>query len=148
MSESGKVTRVAVRAIICDEDNRVLIIKRGNTSYGYDKWCLPGGKVDFGVSVLENLAKEIDEETSLQCLESEFLFYLDTLPSPETDLHYVSLVFYCKVSGEVKLNDESLDHTWISKDELDNYEFVFDNDEALRRYWGGTEYNNKTLWNK
>lgn len=136
MSEGNKVTRVAVRAIICDDDGRVLIIQRGNTQYGYEKWCLPGGKVDFGVPVSDNLAKEIEEETSLKCLGSEFLFYLDTLPSPETDLHYVSLVFRCDVAGEVGLNDESLDYNWISKGELDNYEFVFDNDEALRRFWG------------
>ena len=136
MNNHIQMTRVAVRAIICDDNGRVLIIQRGNTRYGHQKWCLPGGKVDFGVSVLDNLAKEIEEETSLKCLTSEFLFYLDTLPSPETDLHYVSLVFRCDVSGEVELNDESLDHAWISKGELDNYEFVFDNDEALRRFWG------------
>jgi mutator protein MutT len=135
MNDQEKVTRVAVRAIICDENNRVLIIKRSNTQYGNNKWCLPGGKVDYGVSVTENIANEIAEETSLRHISSTFLYYLDTLPSPETDLHYVSLVFKCEVSGEIKLNDESQEFAWIAPEDMKNYSFVFDNDKALEWFW-------------
>jgi ADP-ribose pyrophosphatase YjhB (NUDIX family) len=135
MNAKEKVTRVAVRAIICDENNRVLIIKRSNTQYGNNKWCLPGGKVDYGVSVPDNLANEIAEETLLRYISSTFLFYLDTLPSPDTDLHYVSLVFKCEVSGEIKLNDESQEFAWIAPEDMKNYSFVFDNDKALEWFW-------------
>jgi 8-oxo-dGTP pyrophosphatase MutT (NUDIX family) len=131
-----KLTRVAVRAIICDDQNRALIIKRSNTSYGDGKWCLPGGKVDYGVSVLQNLANEIREETTLECLEADYICYLDTLPSPETDMHFVSLVFKCKVSGQVILNDESQEYTWISHDQIKDYAITFDNEKALTLYWG------------
>jgi 8-oxo-dGTP diphosphatase len=140
MNAAEKVTRVAVRAIIQDEQKRVLIIKRSNTHYGNNQWCLPGGKVDFGVSVTANLAKEIEEETSLQCLKAEFLTYLDTLPSPESDLHYVSLVFLCEVSGNIKLNEESMGFTWIKKEQINEFTIAFDNDKALKRFWD-KEYN-------
>ena len=139
MKEEGKVTRLAVRAIICDENNHVLIIKRRNTRYGNEKWCLPGGKVDFGISVEDNLAKELHEETSLRYLKSEFLGFLDTLPSPESDMHFVSLVFHCEVAGEVILNDESMEFAWIASAEMKDYAFAFDNDKALRRFWKGKD---------
>jgi len=136
MKPDKEVVRVAVRAVITDDNNRALIIKRGNTHYGNDKWCIPGGKADHGIPVTENLVREIDEETGLNCHAHEFLFYLDTLPSAETDLHFVSLVFYCRVTGELSLNEESSEYAWVSEEDLEKYEFVFDNDKALRRYWG------------
>jgi 8-oxo-dGTP diphosphatase len=135
MQEPEKITRVAVRAIIRDSTNRVLIIKRGNTKYGNNRWCLPGGKVDFNVTVIENLENEIKEETSLDCLSHRFLFYLDTLPSEDSDMHFVSLVFQCEVSGEIKLNDESKAFAWVAPNEMQKFDFVFDTDRALERFW-------------
>jgi hypothetical protein len=50
-------------------------------------------------------------------------------------MHCINLYFECSVSGDVKLNPESSEWAWITPDELDRYEIVFRNDEALRRYW-------------
>jgi mutator protein MutT len=126
---------LAVRAIITNEDGKVLILKRSNTFQGDGKWCLPGGNIEYGQTVAEALAKEIQEETTLICKESEFFLYLENLPSEESELHYVNLVFECSAEGNVQLNHESSDFAWIDPGEIHNYSIAFKNEVILKKYW-------------
>ena len=135
--EIGKSNRpyLAVRAIITDESGRVLILKRTKTKYGNGEWCLPGGNIEYGQTAGEAMLREIKQETSLNCTDVLFLFYLENLPSEESDLHYVNLVFKCSAQGEVQLNPESSDYAWIDSRDLHNFEIAFRNVVILGRYW-------------
>ena len=98
---------LAVRAIIQNEVNEILLLKRASKDAYGDMWCLPGGKVDFGQRAEEAIVREIQEETSLICSSSEFLFYKDGLPQNPGENHYLTLYFYCKATGTIELNKES-----------------------------------------
>ena len=98
-------------------------------------FCLPGGKVDYGDTIENTIAKELREETELVCTGSRFLFYQDSLPEGPGKMHCLNLYFECTASGSVRLNEESSEHAWIGPDDLDRYEVVFGNGEGLRRYW-------------
>jgi ADP-ribose pyrophosphatase YjhB (NUDIX family) len=135
---------LAVRAIITDENNKVLILKRDNTLQGDGKWCLTGGNIEYGQSASDAVKNEIKEETSLICEDLKFLFYLENMPSEESDLHYVTLVFLCSVTGTLKLNSESSDYAWIRSDEIAHYDFAFKNDNALSQYWQINGWYNKS----
>jgi 8-oxo-dGTP diphosphatase len=124
-----------VRIIVPDSSGRVLILRRRNTSSGPGSWCLPGGKVDYGSTIEETIAKELQEETALDCTEWRFLFWQDSLPAPEAPMHCINLYFECTVSGTVTVNEESSEYAWIGSSELSRYQIVFRNDEALLRYW-------------
>jgi mutator protein MutT len=124
-----------VRLIIRNGRGEVLILRRAGTAHGQGGWCLPGGKVDYGETVEQTVRKELREETDLECGQASFLFYQDSLPPQPGQMHCLNLYFECAVSGDVKLNPESSEWAWIGPDELDRYEIVFRNDEALRRYW-------------
>ena len=126
---------LAVRTIISDDHDRVLLIKRTNTEQGLGKWCLPGGNIEYDQSVSEAVIAEIKEETSLTCTNSEFLFYFENLPSMESKLHYVNLVFKCEVTGYLKLNNESSEYVWIDRGELQKYDLAFKNDMILKEFW-------------
>ena len=56
-----------VRLIIPDHGGKVLILRRGNTTHATGEWNLPGGKVDYGRTVEEDVRKELMEETALEC---------------------------------------------------------------------------------
>ena len=125
----------AVRAIILDNHNRVLLLRREPTSQGGGQWCLPGGKVDYGQRVEAAVACEIAEETGLQCTASTFLFYQDSLPLAPGGMHCINFVFRCEVAGEIVLNDESTDYTWVPSHRLCEYDIAFRNDEVLQQFF-------------
>ena len=126
---------IAVRAIIVDKDGRILLLKRSrNDEYG-DFWCLPGGKIDFGQTAEEAIAREVQEETALICDAIEFFDYLDGLPRQQGEKHYITLIFKCQTRGELFLNRESSEYTWVGPDEQEGYQIAFNNDEAMKNFW-------------
>ena len=125
----------SVRLIVTDEQNRVLILRRQNTTHSSGAWCLPGGKVEYGQTVEEAARQELREETSLECTSMRFLFFQDSLPLELGTMHCINFYFDCIASGNVRLSDESSEYAWISSADLDRYTIVFRNDEALRSYW-------------
>lgn len=54
----------SIRAIIMDEENRVLYIQRK----GNQKWALPAGSIELNESIFECLQREVREETGLEVL--------------------------------------------------------------------------------
>jgi 8-oxo-dGTP diphosphatase len=128
-----------VRALIENSASRILLLKRATTEYGQGKWCLPGGKIDYGQTVEAALAKEILEETSLQLLAADFLFFQNSLPLHPGGMHCINFYFHCRVSGDLKLNTESSEYAWIGSAEIPNYNIVFRNDEAIVRHFNGRE---------
>ena len=124
-----------VRLIIPDSENRVLILRRSNTRYLPNHWCLPGGKIDYGETVEESVAKELREETSLETASAKYLFYQDSLPLAPGQMHCLNLYFECSVRGSIALNEESSEFAWIGPSELRKYQLAFRNDFALQRYW-------------
>ena len=88
--------RLAVRGVIVHED-RLLLVNAwpGNQS---DLWCAPGGGVEVGQSLPENLKREIWEETGLgvavgeMCLVNEF-------HAPERQFHQVEIFFRCQITS-------------------------------------------------
>jgi mutator protein MutT len=133
MNNSNKPL-LAVRAFITNSQDNILIFKRANTSYGNGFWNLPGGKIDFGETAVKAIIKEIFEETNLYCQSAKFLFYMDNLPSENTDLHFVTLFFECECYGDIELNVESSSYEWLNMDNIQNYQFAFGNDKAIKQF--------------
>jgi len=123
----------AVRALIRDEQGRILLLKRSNTRFFNGQWCLPGGKVDYGQRIEEAIIREVLEETSLHCLENHFLFFHESLPETESDLHYITFYFRCRVSGTVVVNDESGGFAWAKPQDLQNYKIPHWHREAIEK---------------
>jgi 8-oxo-dGTP diphosphatase len=128
-----------VRLIIPDATGRVLVLRRALDSTDGGRWCLPGGKMDYGDTVEQAAIRELQEETSLRATNLRFLFYQDSLPPAPGRMHCLNLYLECSAEGEVVLNDESVEAAWISREEVPRYQLSFRNDEALLRYWQDTE---------
>ena len=137
MTSDPKLSRPVpvVRLIISDQAGKVLLLRRARTAYGEGGWCLPGGKVDYGETVEQAVSKELQEETALECENARFLFFQDSLPPEPGSMHCINFYFECSVSGPLTLNPESSEWAWIGPEELEKYDIVFRNDEALAYYW-------------
>jgi 8-oxo-dGTP diphosphatase len=136
MSETNLSRPVpVVRLIVPDASGRVLILRRAPDSTDGGRWCLPGGKIDYGDTVEQAAIRELQEETSLRATNLRFLFYQDSLPSAPGRMHCLNLYLECSVEGEVVLNEESVEAAWISREDVPHYELSFRNGEGLARYW-------------
>jgi ADP-ribose pyrophosphatase YjhB (NUDIX family) len=87
--------RIAVRAVILHE-NRLLLVNAWPAGMS-DLWCVPGGGVEPGTSLPDNLRREVHEETGLTvavgdpCLVNEF-------HDPASSFHQVDVYFRCAIA--------------------------------------------------
>lgn len=86
--------------------------------------CAPGGGVEIGASLPENLKREVFEETGLHitvgapCLVNEF-------HDPKGDFHQVDIYFRCSLVGRAQIDPDWRDRDdiviarrWVSQAEL------------------------------
>ncbi len=88
--------RLAARALIL-LDNRLLLVNAypGGIS---DLWCAPGGGVQSGTSLPENLAREVLEETGLT-IEVGLPAMINEFHDPRTGFHQVDLFFRATITA-------------------------------------------------
>lgn len=88
--------RLAVRAVILHQ-GRLLIVNALPDAQS-DLWCAPGGGVERGQSLPENLRREVHEETGLSiavgapCLVNEF-------HEPQSGFHQCDIYFRAEITG-------------------------------------------------
>ena len=91
-----RLPRLATRALIL-RDDRLLLVNAypGGVS---DLWCAPGGGVEAGASLPDNLRREVHEETGLSVAVGPLALVLE-FHDPATGFHQVDLFFRCEITG-------------------------------------------------
>ena len=113
--------RLATRAVIL-QGNRLLLVNAwaGTKS---NLWCAPGGGVNRGSSLPDNLAREVHEETGLTvavgapCLVNEF-------HDPKGSFHQVEVFFRATIT------DGPLSDTWKDPEGIVHTRRFFSRSEA------------------
>lgn len=111
---------LAVRAIIINEDEKILIIKRSaNSKTNANKWELPGGKVDQNETFDQALIREVYEETNLK------INLNGVAGVSEQDLHViraVHIIMFADIfEGELRLSSEHDGYAWVNFNDLTDY---------------------------
>ena len=84
----GYVTpKVAVGAVVSDDDGRVLLIRRADSGF----WLYPTGWADVGYSSSEIAVKEVAEETGIDCEPLRLIAVLDSMRHGFTSVPTYSL---------------------------------------------------------
>ena len=101
-------------------DNKVLILKRGSTApWMPNKWSLVGGGIEEGENPKETIIRECLEEIGLKPNNVSFDHKIMTVDTGE--IYY----FYGELGSQnIKLDYENSNYKFITKDEINNYEFV------------------------
>ena len=134
-----RTPRLAVRALILHDD-RLLLVNAypGGTS---DLWCAPGGGVHPGLSLPENLRREVHEETGLTVAVGDPVL-VNEFHDPASGFHQVEMFFRCIITAG------SLDPRWqdpegivthrrfFSRAELASGQFRFKPDSLPEGAWG------------
>lgn len=113
--------RVSVRGIVM-ADNRLLLVNAwpGNQS---KLLCAPGGGVEPGQSLPENLIREIHEETGLTVEVGEVVL-VNEFHDPKSTYHQVDIYFRCEiVAGQLDPDWQDVDgvvhdRRFVTEDEI------------------------------
>ena len=82
-------------------------------------WDIPGGRIFPGTPLLENIKREVFEETKLSVAgDLKLIGAQDIIRLPEK--HIVRLTFSAATSGEPVLNEEHLEFKWLTLEEMKN----------------------------
>ena len=116
--------QVGVKIILQNSEGKFLLLQRNLDVYKEvkknDSLDIVGGRINIGTPLLENLKREIFEETKLELKEEpKLLAAQDILRS---DKHVVRLTYIGKVEGEPILDSEHTGYFWLSKEEIKNTE--------------------------
>ena len=127
--ETGYQTpKLATRAAVIQGD-KVLLVKEPRG------WALPGGWVDYNVSVKENAVKEVREEAGLEVRADRVIALQDGENHHETVYPWkVCIVFVlCTLlGGEFRENLETSESGWFSLNELPELDLEKTTPEQLR----------------
>lgn len=108
---------VSGRALVIDQNGRVLVLKRSeNSGSNPGKWELPGGKPNKGESFEDSFRREVLEETG-------FLIHLQqsagTADQVVSGYHVVHVVMVASImSGGLAISDEHSAFQWVEMNEL------------------------------
>jgi ADP-ribose pyrophosphatase YjhB (NUDIX family) len=122
----GYVTpKISTGAAVFDKENRMLLGKRGDSGM----WFFPTGWQEVGLTPAENVVKEVQEETGIECRPIRLIGVRDTRlhqrgptdkPTPNPfAIHNIALTFLCEaLSSEIKVHPlETQDAKFFTEEE-------------------------------
>lgn len=112
-------TILTIKAVVVDDKNKVLLLKRSKKSFNPGKWDLPGGTLEKGETLKEALSREIKEETNLEVEMGEILGIAEFSKDNENfkdEKRGLRFLAYLR-GGEIKISPEHQKFGWFTWDE-------------------------------
>ena len=122
---------ISVGAVIV-HDGRLLLIRRGR-GVAAGRWSLPGGRVEFGETLAQAVAREVREETGLTVTVGEFLGWVERM-GQDPPYHYVILDFEAApAEPDLTLTaaDDASAALWVPLGEVPQFDLVIGLEEFL-----------------
>jgi len=104
--------------ILKDKSGHILMVKRANTSHGLNKWNLPAGKVEKGETLEASCKREAKEEVNLDISNIKLFLSRIEKSTEQAGKVYDCNYFTADFKGEIKINEESSDFRWFTKEDL------------------------------
>jgi len=134
-------TDIIIRYKQVDEEGKgkegIVLIERKNPPYGL---AIPGGFLEYGLSLEENARKEAREETGLEIIlrDGTHPYCVRSDPSRDPRFHAISIVYLVEGYGRLKAGDDALEARVYSMLEVESLvrdnKLAFDHGDILKEY--------------
>ena len=124
MTKNNKIElKVGVKILLKNKEGKYLILRRSENKYPEvgSKWDIAGGRINIGETLIDNLKREVVEETKLEIISEPKLIYAQDILKIEGK-HIVRLTYIGNSNGEVILSEEHDEYKWVTLFELENME--------------------------
>lgn len=118
------ILQVGVKAFLKNKEGKYLLVHRNPEKYKNIKgsWDIVGGRIDPGTHLIDNLKREVEEETGLEIISEPQLIYAQDIIL-NTERHIVRLTYTAQTRGEPILDtSENIEYKWLSFEELEKHE--------------------------
>ena len=137
------VQRIAVKALIVDDSNRVLLLRKSEDNERHagksGRYNLPGGKINPGESIEEALKREVLEEVNIVIDDrvQEPLFVGEWRPTVKNIPHQIIGVFFVcpRWRGKITLDSEHDKYAWVDPQSIGDYDILPPEDQAIAEYF-------------
>lgn len=135
--ENQELHRITSTAIIY-KDGKFLLLKRSPEKKAFpNKWTVPGGGLEtddytktpkttedhWYFAVENSLRREVREECGLEV--GEMYFLVDIAFIRPDGVPVIILSYYCPYeSGEIELDEDSVDYAWVTYEEAKEYDTI------------------------
>lgn len=133
---TGSLRHVTVDALLLNENNQILLVKRAPHLTNGGLFALIGGFVDRDETLEEAVIREIIEETGYEATVEKLLRIIDAPQRPKEDRQNISFTYIARVGKKVGESDkESTEMRWFELNALpDKDQFAFDHLESIEFY--------------
>lgn len=117
--------QVGVKVFLKNKDEKYLLLHRSTEKYKdvQGSWDIVGGRIDHGSPLVENLKREVDEETKLKITSEPKLIYAQDIILTGKERHIVRLTYTASTQGIPILDtSENVEFRWLTIEELEKQE--------------------------
>lgn len=134
-NESGYQTpKVDIRGAVFNDDKILMVQEKID-----DKWSLPGGFCDIGLSPSENIVKEVREESGFDVNAKKLVALLDMNKHehPPQPYHYYKIFIHCELTGgQAETGIETNDVRFFSENNLPKLSTARNTEEQINMLFG------------
>ena len=112
--------QVGVKIFLKNKGGKYLLVRRSVKKYGETKgsWDIVGGRIEPGSKLIDNLRREVKEETGLEIISEPKLIYAQDIILGE-EKHVVRLFYVGGTEGEPTLDtSENVEYKWLTIGEM------------------------------
>ena len=116
--------QVGVKIFLKNKENKYLLVRRSLEKYKNINgvWDIVGGRINPGSKLIDNLRREVREETQLEIKSEPILIHAqDIIPNEEK--HVVRLTYTGDTEGEPILDiSENVEYKWLTEEEMKQHD--------------------------